>query len=207
MGATGFTYDRLDSATRIQLKIPTWEPTMFVTITFIRWLHLVGAAALVGGMVLQLFVLSPLLSGIDPSVRGKLAKKASEFYLPVFWVSMALLIITGAFVIFDRLVSLENMVFPYKNSYETFWLLKLSFVGAIGILGILTAKMSGEIRGLSLKQLETTADSRMIDELEVQKSALRRRVSLLRNINVMLGIFVLLWAAVLQNIFGLLILR
>ncbi len=184
-----------------------WEPAMFVTITFIRWLHLVGAAALVGGMVLQLFVLSPLLSGIDPAVRGKLAKKASDFYLPVFWVSMALLIITGAFVIFDRLVSLENMVFPYRNSYETFWLLKLGFVGAIGILGILTAKMSGEIRTLSLKQLETTSDPRMIDELEVQKTGLRRRVSLLRNINVLLGIFVLLWAAVLQNIFGLLILR
>lgn len=180
---------------------------MFVTITFIRWLHLVGAAALVGGMVLQLFVVSPLLSWVDPSIRGKLAKKATDFYLPVFWVSLSLLIMTGAFVIFDRLVSLENMVFPYKNSYETFWLLKLSFVGAIGILGILTAKMSGEIRGLSIKQLEATADPRTIDMIEVQKTALRRRVSLLRNINVMLGIFVLLWAAVLQNIFGLLILR
>ena len=82
---------------------------MFVTITFIRWLHLVGAAALVGGMVLQLFVVSPLLSGIDPAIRGKLAKKATDYYLPVFWVSMALLIITGAFVIFDRLVSLEKL--------------------------------------------------------------------------------------------------
>jgi uncharacterized membrane protein len=179
---------------------------MFVTITFIRWLHLVGAAALVGGMILQLFVVSPLLSGIDPTIRGKLAKKASDFYLPVFWVSMALLIITGAFVIFDRLVSLENMVFPYKNSYETFWLLKLSFVGAIGLLGIMIARISNEIRGVSQKQV-APGDMAQNAILENRKSRLRQAVSLLRNLNVVLGIFVLLWAAVLQNIFGLLILR
>jgi uncharacterized membrane protein len=180
---------------------------MFVTITFIRWLHLVGAAALVGGMILQLFVVSPLLSGIDPTLRGKIAKKASDYYLPVFWVSMALLIITGAFVIFDRLVSLENMVFPYKNSYETFWLLKLSFVGAIGLLGILIARLSNEIRGVSQKQISTTGDMAQNTLLENRKGRLRQAVSLLRNLNVVLGIFVLLWAAVLQNIFGLLILR
>lgn len=180
---------------------------MFVTITFIRWLHLVGAAALVGGMILQLFVVSPLLSGIDPAIRGKLAKKASDFYLPVFWVSMALLIITGAFVIFDRLVSLENMVFPYKNSYETFWLLKLSFVGAIGLLGIMIARISNEIRGVSQKQIAISGDMAQNTVLENRKSRLRQAVSLLRNLNVVLGIFVLLWAAVLQNIFGLLILR
>ncbi len=180
---------------------------MFVTITFIRWLHLVGAAALVGGMILQLFVVSPLLSGIDPTLRGKIAKKASDFYLPVFWVSMALLIITGAFVIFDRLVSLENMVFPYKNSYETFWLLKLSFVGAIGLLGILIARLSNEIRGVSQKQMSTPGDMAQNTVLENRKGRLRQAVSLLRNLNVVLGIFVLLWAAVLQNIFGLLILR
>ncbi|MHB1606834.1 MAG: hypothetical protein ACYC9S_07640 [Leptospirales bacterium] len=180
---------------------------MFVTITFIRWLHLVGAAALVGGMVLQLFVVSPLLSGIDPALRGKLAKKASDYYLPVFWISLALLIITGAFVIFDRLVSLENMVFPYKNSYETFWLLKLSFVGAIGLLGILIARLSNEIRGASREQMASAADVPKVSLLENRKYRLRHVVSLLRNLNVVLGIFVLLWAAVLQNIFGLLILR
>ena len=180
---------------------------MFVTITFIRWLHLVGAAALVGGMVLQLFVVSPLLSGIDPAIRGKLAKKATDYYLPVFWVSMALLIITGAFVIFDRLVSLENMVFPYKNSYETFWLLKLSFVGGIGLLGILIARLSNEVRGSSRQQSESQNDSVKVTYLEQRKNRLRHVISLLRNLNVVLGIFVLLWAAVLQNIFGLLILR
>ncbi len=180
---------------------------MFVTITFIRWLHLVGAAALVGGMVLQLFVVSPLLSWVDPSIRGKLAKKATDFYLPVFWVSLSLLIMTGAFVIFDRLVSLENMVFPYKNSYETFWLLKLSFVGGIALLGILIARMSGEIRTTTRQQLASGPDSEQALKLEEKKSRLRQTVGLLRNLNVVLGIFVLLWAAVLQNIFGLLILR
>ncbi len=180
---------------------------MFVTITFIRWLHLVGAAALVGGMVLQLFVVSPLLSWVDPSIRGKLAKKATDFYLPVFWVSLSLLIMTGAFVIFDRLVSLENMVFPYKNSYETFWLLKLSFVGGIALLGILIARMSGEIRITTREQLATGPESEEARKLEEKKNRLRQTVGLLRNLNVVLGIFVLLWAAVLQNIFGLLILR
>lgn len=180
---------------------------MFVTITFIRWLHLVGAAALVGGMVLQLFVVSPLLSWVDPAIRGKLAKKATDFYLPVFWVSLSLLIMTGAFVIFDRLVSLENMVFPYKNSYETFWLLKLSFVGGIALLGIVIARMSGEIRATTQKQIVSGRDSSEARILEGRKSRLRQTVGLLRNLNVVLGIFVLLWAAVLQNIFGLLILR
>ncbi|MEC4684031.1 MAG: hypothetical protein VST70_10220 [Nitrospirota bacterium] len=180
---------------------------MFVTITFIRWLHLVGAAALVGGMVLQLFVVSPLLSWVDPAIRGKLAKKATDFYLPVFWVSLSLLIMTGAFVIFDRLVSLENMVFPYKNSYETFWLLKLSFVGGIALLGILIARMSGEIRTTTQKQISSGPDSEKAARLEDRKTRLRQTVGLLRNLNVVLGIFVLLWAAVLQNIFGLLILR
>lgn len=180
---------------------------MFVTITFIRWLHLVGAAALVGGMVLQLFVVSPLLSWVDPAIRGKIAKKATDFYLPVFWVSLSLLIITGAFVIFDRLVSLENMVFPYKNSYETFWLLKLSFVGGIALLGIVIAKISGEIRQTTREQLAQGQDSEAALRLEGKKSRLRHTVGLLRNLNVILGIFVLLWAAVLQNIFGLLILR
>ena len=180
---------------------------MFVTITFIRWLHLVCAAALVGGMVLQLFVVSPLLSWVDPSIRGKLAKKATDFYLPVFWVSLSLLIMTGAFVIFDRLVSLENMVFPYKNSYETFWLLKLSFVGGIALLGILIARMSGEIRSTTREQLATGPESEEARKLEEKKNRLRQTVGLLRNLNVVLGIFVLLWAAVLQNIFGLLILR
>jgi len=180
---------------------------MFVTITFIRWLHLVGAAALVGGMVLQLFVVSPLLSWVDPAIRGKLAKKATDFYLPVFWVSLSLLIMTGAFVIFDRLVSLENMVFPYKNSYETFWLLKLSFVGGIALLGILIARMSGEIRSTTRKQVASGPESPQAARLEDRKTRLRQTVGLLRNLNVVLGIFVLLWAAVLQNIFGLLILR
>lgn len=180
---------------------------MFVTITFIRWLHLVGAAALVGGMVLQLFVVSPLLSWVDPSIRGKLAKKATDFYLPVFWVSLSLLIMTGAFVIFDRLVSLENMVFPYKNSYETFWLLKLSFVGGIALLGIAIARISAEIRKTTQKQISCGPDSDKAVVLEEKKGRLRQAVGLLRNLNVVLGIFVLLWAAVLQNIFGLLILR
>ncbi|MDA8028113.1 MAG: hypothetical protein M0Z25_03925, partial [Nitrospiraceae bacterium] len=134
-------------------------------------------------------------------------KKATDFYLPVFWVSLSLLIMTGAFVIFDRLVSLENMVFPYKNSYETFWLLKLSFVGGIALLGILIARMSGEIRTTTRQQLASGPDSEQALKLEEKKSRLRQTVGLLRNLNVVLGIFVLLWAAVLQNIFGLLILR
>ena len=122
-------------------------------------------------------------------------------------MSLSLLIITGAFVIFDRLVSLENMVFPYKNSYETFWLLKLSFVGGIAFLGIIIAKISGEIRQTTRQQFSQTPDSETALRLEEKKSRLRHTVGLLRNLNVVLGIFVLLWAAVLQNIFGLLILR
>ncbi|EQD25574.1 MAG: hypothetical protein D084_Lepto4C00077G0003, partial [Leptospirillum sp. Group IV 'UBA BS'] len=62
-------------------------------------------------------------------------------------------------------------------------------------------------RATTRQQLASGPDSEQAVKLEEKKSRLRQTVGLLRNLNVVLGIFVLLWAAVLQNIFGLLILR
>ena len=98
-----------------------------VTLTVVRWFHLVGAAVLVGIMVYHALILGFRVNKVSGPV-SPLLKKMSRYFGPVYWASIVLLVTTGGFTIVDRLTSLEGRAVPFKNMYEFFWGMKILMV-------------------------------------------------------------------------------
>lgn len=89
------------------------------------WLHTLAAVAWIGGMVFNLFVLRPSVGVIEPSQRVRLSLGVLRRFIPLAWLSIALLTITGAF-----------LALPWTPSYLLLFKLGV-FLGMAGIVALI----------------------------------------------------------------------
>lgn len=91
------------------------------------WLHVLAAVAWIGGMIFNLFVLRPSMAVVEPKQRVKLVLGVLRRFIPLAWLSIAILAITGAF-----------LALRWPPSY--FLLFKLAvFLGMAGIAAIINS--------------------------------------------------------------------
>ena len=70
---------------------------MDVVGVLIKWLHLLGAAAAVGGAIYATMVLGPGMAGLGAEAKGKLAAGLAERLRPLaFWV-IGVMLLTGLY--------------------------------------------------------------------------------------------------------------
>ena len=177
-----------------------------VTLTMVRWFHLVGAAALIGLMIYHALILGFRVTKVSGPV-SPLLKKMSRFFGPVYWASIVLLVTTGGFTILDRLTSLEGRAIPYENMYEFFWGAKILMVLVIIGNSLYIANRLKRIAAFNREQAGTAIQG---DEQFTTKGnvfRMRAMVASLRVFNLVMGIVVLLMAALLQNTFTLIVLQ
>lgn len=178
-----------------------------VTLTVVRWFHLVGASVLIGMMIYHALILGFRVNKVSGPV-SPLLKKMSRYFGPVYWASVVLLVTTGGFTIVDRLTSLEGRAIPFENMYEFFWGVKILLV--IVIIGN-SLFMTGQLKKIGAWNRAQTAVEKA-GESDAPAPAgnvfrMRATVASLRVVNLALGIMVLMMAALLQNTFTLIVLR
>jgi len=175
-----------------------------ITLTVVRWFHLVGAATLIGVMVYHALILGFRVNKASGPV-SPLLKKMSRFFGPVYWASIVLLVTTGGFTIVDRLTSLEGRAVPFKNMYEFFWGMKILMVLIIIGNSLYMTNLLKKIAGLGRGMTEAPEPAVAAPGGNVFR--MRATVASLRVFNLVMGIMVLMMAALLQNTFTLIVLR
>lgn len=178
-----------------------------VTLTMVRWFHLLGAATLIGIMVYHALILGFRVSKVSGPV-SPLLKKMSRFFGPIYWASIVLLVTTGGFTILDRLTSLEGRALPFENMYEFFWGMKILMVLFIILSSLYMTNLLNRISLIS--KTESDAKNKKKDAAPVPPGnvfRMRATVASLRVVNLVVGIGVLMMAALLQNTFTLIVLR
>ena len=175
-----------------------------VTLTVVRWFHLVGAAVLVGIMVYHALILGFRVNKVSGPV-SPLLKKMSRYFGPVYWASIVLLVTTGGFTIVDRLTSLEGRAVPFKNMYEFFWGMKILMVLIIIGNSFYMTSLLKRIAGLGREPSGEPVTAGAGAGGNVFR--MRATVASLRVFNLVMGIMVLMMAALLQNTFTLIVLR
>lgn len=175
-----------------------------VTLTVVRWFHLLGAAILVGLMVYHALVLGFRVNKVSGPV-SPLLKRMSRFFGPVYWASVVLLVTTGGFTIVDRLTSLEGRAVPFENMYEFFWGVKILLVLVIIGNSFYVANLLRRIAAFSREPAANPGPA--ADPPRGNVFRMRATVASLRVFNLVMGIMVLMVAALLQNTFTLIVLR
>ncbi|MDH4229110.1 MAG: hypothetical protein OEW11_05090 [Nitrospirota bacterium] len=177
-----------------------------VTLTVVRWFHLLGAAVLVGMMIYHALILGFRVNKVSGPV-SPLLKKMSRYFGPVYWAAIVLLVTTGGFTILDRLTSLEGRAVPFKNMYEFFWGVKIVLV--LVIIGN-SLFMTGQLKKIAaaVRAMGPEGSPQALAAAPGAKVfRMRATVASLRVFNLVLGILVLMMAALLQNTFTLIVLR
>lgn len=91
----------------------------------VRWVHAIAAVAWVGGSIFYLVVLQPALANTTASTKA-LETAVNKGFRDVVDLSIIGVIISGAFITFDRLAS-----FPLTSSYFVLLALKVTTVLAM----------------------------------------------------------------------------
>ncbi len=145
----------------------------------IFWLHILAAVTWIGGMVFNLLVVRPSMGVVDSPQRLRLADRILRRFIPVVWISVGLLLITGLPMTLQRVVS-------YKWFFETGY-------GNILILKLVVVLMMISIVALIRYELLPNFES-LIDTQSPELSKVMGRMVSLVKINLTLGVFVLLLA-------------
>ncbi|MFQ5507899.1 MAG: hypothetical protein ACE5FN_01035 [Leptospirillia bacterium] len=177
-----------------------------VTLTVVRWFHLLGAAALIGVMIYHALILGFRVTKVSGPV-SPLLKKMSRYFGPVYWAAVVLLITTGGFTIVDRLTSLEGRALPFENMYEFFWGMKILMVLIIIGNSVYVTTLLSRIAAFNRVQQGVAKESDAALTAKGNVFRMRGMVASLRVFNLVMGIMVLMMAALLQNTFTLIVLR
>ncbi len=145
----------------------------------IFWLHTLAAVTWVGGMVFNLLVVRPSMGVVDPPQRLRFADKTLRRFIPIVWISVGLLLITGLPMTLQRVVSFEMLL---GTGYGNILILKLAVV-------LMMISIVALIRYELLPKFESLIDTQSPELSKV----MGWMVSLVK-INLVLGVFVLLLA-------------
>ncbi len=72
-------------------------PVLDVLGVILRWLHIISAIALLGGMVYARFVVTPALSTLVPELQQKLSDSMARRYQGLLYSAIAALLISGTY--------------------------------------------------------------------------------------------------------------
>ncbi len=155
---------------------------MEIVTALIFWVHMLAAVVWIGGMVFNLLVVRPSMGVVDLPQRLKLADNILRRFIPVVWISVGLLVLTGLLMTLKRVASFEILL---KTGYGNILILKLTLVAVMISIVVL-------IRYSLLPRFESLIDS--------QSSALNKvlgQMVTLVKVNLVLGVLVLLLAELL----------
>ena len=147
------------------------------------FVHLLAASAWLGGMIYINLVLVPMLKTFEPSTAGQLARENGKRFPIIAWASVGLLIITG-------LMQLNSdVVFDFSTDYGTFLNLKLITVLIMISIGLyITFLLYPKLKKLAPQDGEAPSQEFLI---------LQKRLPILAIINMILGISVLFFVALI----------
>lgn len=147
----------------------------------IKFLHLLATVTWIGGMVYINFVLIPSLAVINSSERGKLMGTVAKRFGMLSGGSVAVLLVTG-------LISTPSpLLFNLHTTWGATLAIKHLVVLSMIIIGLLiTFRIAPKLQSLAPLQGEPPTS----DHIKVQK-----QLSLLGQVNMILGVLVLFFAA------------
>ena len=149
----------------------------------LNFIHLLGTVTWIGGMITINLVLMPALAAIDPPQRGKMLGAALKRYMPLALGAIVLLLVSGIGVtLFGNL--------NFSHSIKMVMGIKHLFVAVMVVVG-LTVPFVLSPRMQKLAPAPGTPPSAAF--LSTQKM-----VGLLSMINMILGIVVLAFSALLK---------
>ena len=82
----------------------------------LRWLHIVSAVALLGGMIYSRFVVTPALSTLVPELQQKLSDAMARRYQGLLYTAIAALLLSGTYNLLRKtgLTPLYHALFGIK---------------------------------------------------------------------------------------------
>ena len=155
---------------------------MEIVTALIFWVHMLAAVVWIGGMVFNLFVVRPPMGVVDLPQRLKLADGILRRFIPVVWISVGLLVLTGLLMTLKRVASFEILL---KTGYGNILILKLTLVAVM-------ISIVASIRYSLLPRFESLIEAQSSDLNKV----LRQMVTLVK-VNLVLGVLILLLAELL----------
>lgn len=149
----------------------------------INFLHLLAAAAWIGGALFTKIVLAPALAKIDRQQSGIVMGFVAKRFSIVAWTSIVVLIITGL------LKTPSDMLFDTSSDIGIFLTIKLVSVIAVLIIGLFIGlKIVPAMRKVTPAPGEKPSDDFVKYSGQLDRLAL---------INTILGVLILLWASFL----------
>ncbi|GBE18938.1 copper resistance protein D [archaeon BMS3Abin16] len=155
---------------------------MEIITALIFWLHILAAVVWIGGMAFNLLVVRPSMGVVDLPQRLKLADGILRRFIPVVWISVGLLVLTGFLMTLKRVASFEILL---KTGYGNILILKLTLVAVM-------ISIVASIRYSLLPRFESLIEAQSSDLNKV----LRQMVTLVK-VNLVLGVLILLLAELL----------
>lgn len=102
----------------------------------LRFLHMVGAAGLLGGIVFMRFGLWPALTGVNPEERERVFGSAARKYAPWVGVFAACVLISGIY----NMIGASRFSFPGKYYNAVVGVKLIIGIGVIGLFSILCGR-------------------------------------------------------------------
>ena len=95
----------------------------------IYWLHMVGIIFFVGGVFVNMLVLTPSLQVLSPPDRGKLMGAFLKRFAPLTWGAIAIVGVTGL-LLTNRAIGFSALV-SFSTRYGNILLVKIILVAAM----------------------------------------------------------------------------
>ncbi|MGQ9632179.1 MAG: CopD family protein [bacterium] len=170
---------------------------MNVYYVIIAWLHLLATVIWIGGMAFYVLVLIPSLAAIDPPQRGRLLGVLIKRYAPIAWGSVILLIVTGVLITVNR-AALDAL--SRTAPYRIVLAIKHVIVLAMVAIGAITSFVIGPKLMAPPPKPEEASSGPPPAGPPPEVMKLQRRSATLGNINLALGVIVLLLTAILRRL-------
>jgi uncharacterized membrane protein len=149
----------------------------------VNFFHLFAAAVWIGGSIFARFILMPAMSQLEPVQAGKLMGYVSKRFSITSWISLLILIITGA------MKTPAGMMFDTSSDMGRILTVKhllIIFVLAVGVL-------IAHIVGPRLRRAAPQAGEKPSENFV----ALQRRMKNLSTTNIVLAVLILVCASML----------
>ena len=167
--------------------------------TLVLWIHILAAISWVGGMIFVAFILGPYVRrAFPPEQRTPLLAAVGKRFSFLGWSAIFTLICTGIYNATRFLGSWDAL---FATVFGHILLVKIALVGVMIVLSIIHDFFLGpRQRDLGQKMLQAQASfSKAPSEPVSALQRLRRWTILVAQLNLVLGIAVILLAAALQS--------
>lgn len=160
--------------------------------TFLLWLHIIGAAFWVGGLAYNVFALQgSLTQDLEPVHKIKFLAPLMRKFLILVWISVAILFVTG-------MEMAHNLIPGWMGTPTgTIFLVKIGLFALMGFVAVyITMGLYPKVNFIAL-DLKKTIEEKREEEIPVLMQKLQpiaRKIGFWARINLGLGIIVLFLA-------------